>query len=580
MAEGGTTAGETTVGGELVLGPVVRGAGAGNLSVWVETDRPGEVEVLGAVSPTFAVADHHYAIVELPAQEPGSVAYTVQLDGRTVWPPPGDAAAAPRLRVGSADSLEIMAGSCRQQAPEPLWLGRSRTRFGQLGPDALATLAHEIREHGRTAPDLLLLTGDQVYADEQHPSVRAGLRRRRGGPPVDGHPEVTSFDDYAWLYHQTWSHPLIRWLLSSVPSLMIFDDHDVIDDWNTSAQWVEEIAAEPWWADRIRAALMSYWVYQHLGNLSSADRRADPLLQAVRAADDGEVVLAAMAEHLTGTEARLSRTWSFHHRTDLVDLVVLDSRNGRVLGPERRSMLAPPDWELVDRVVGDAGCGPGDEAGRPDFAPPHLLVVSSVPWALPVGIHRLQQWASHLADGGVSGALARPAAWVGEQARQAIDLEHWAAFGSSYEDLRRRLARAAGQPGNRSVVVLSGDVHFGFIARIGLDGGRSIHQVVASPLRQVEMGYERLARRLSMGRLGRRVFDRIARRSAARTGPVAFELLDGPVFENNIATMAYTTTGVSLEIERATAERARFPRLERVARRSIRASGFRADAAG
>ena len=342
---------QTTNGGELLLGPVVRGTGADGLSLWVETDRPGVVEALGAESPTFAIAGHHYAIVDLPDLDPGSIGYTVQLDGRTVWPPTGDPAAAPRLRVGETGSFTIMAGSCRQQAPEPLWLGRSRTRFGELGPDALATLAHEIREHGRTAPDLLLLTGDQVYADEQHRSVRDGLRRRRGEPPPEGYPEVTSFDDYAWLYRQTWSHPLIRWLLSSVPSLMIFDDHDVIDDWNTSAAWVEDIATEPWWADRIRSALMSYWVYQHLGNLTPAQRRTDPVLRAVRSADDGEAVVADLAERLTGPEARLSQTWSYRHRTELVDLVVLDSRNARVLEPGHRSMLAPPDWELVEAAA-------------------------------------------------------------------------------------------------------------------------------------------------------------------------------------------------------------------------------------
>ena len=33
---------------------------------------------------------------------------------------------------------------------------------------------------------------------------------------------------------------------------MIFDDHDVIDDWNTSAAWLAEMRATPWWqrADR------------------------------------------------------------------------------------------------------------------------------------------------------------------------------------------------------------------------------------------------------------------------------------------------------------------------------------------
>ena len=35
----------------------------------------------------------------------------------------------------------------------------------------------------------------------------------------------------------------MRWLLSTVPTAMIFDDHDVIDDWNTSRDWVAKMRA-------------------------------------------------------------------------------------------------------------------------------------------------------------------------------------------------------------------------------------------------------------------------------------------------------------------------------------------------
>ena len=49
---------------------------------------------------------------------------------------------------------------------------------------------------------------------------------------------------------------------------MIFDDHDVNDDWNTSETWVRQMRAKPWWEERIIGAFMSYWIYQHLGNLS------------------------------------------------------------------------------------------------------------------------------------------------------------------------------------------------------------------------------------------------------------------------------------------------------------------------
>ena len=63
----------------------------------------------------------------------------------------------------------------------------------------------------------------------------------------------------------------MRWLLSVVPTAMIFDDHDVHDDWNTSAAWRRDYQAKPWWRDRITGAYMSYWIYQHLGNLSPED---------------------------------------------------------------------------------------------------------------------------------------------------------------------------------------------------------------------------------------------------------------------------------------------------------------------
>ena len=54
-------------------------------------------------------------------------------------------------------------------------------------------------------------------------------------------------------------------MLSVVPSAMIFDDHDMIDDWNTSLSWLDDIRRQPWWQDHVIGGLMSYWVYQHLG---------------------------------------------------------------------------------------------------------------------------------------------------------------------------------------------------------------------------------------------------------------------------------------------------------------------------
>ena len=74
----------------------------------------------------------------------------------------------------------------------------------------------------------------------------------------------------------------MRWLLSVIPTAMIFDDHDVHDDWNISAAWRRDYDAKPWWAARITGAYMSYWIYQHLGNLSPEDLAKDELWRQVQ----------------------------------------------------------------------------------------------------------------------------------------------------------------------------------------------------------------------------------------------------------------------------------------------------------
>ena len=67
-----------------------------------------------------------------------------------------------------------------------------------------------------------------------------------------------------------------------MPTAMIFDDHDVNDDWNISEAWVRRMRTTSWWEERIIGAFMSYWVYQHLGNLSPRELEEDGLFEKVR----------------------------------------------------------------------------------------------------------------------------------------------------------------------------------------------------------------------------------------------------------------------------------------------------------
>ena len=89
-------------------------------------------------------------------------------------------------------------------------------------------------------PDLVVFLGDQVYADETTDAMREFISARRD---IDEPPgaELQDFEEYAHLYRLAWSDPANRWLLSTLPSLMIFDDHDVRDDWNTSYAWRQQM---------------------------------------------------------------------------------------------------------------------------------------------------------------------------------------------------------------------------------------------------------------------------------------------------------------------------------------------------
>ena len=72
-----------------------------------------------------------------------------------------------------------------------------------------------VGNEGFRRPDQLFLLGDQVYVDEGSPETRARIRARRdtGSPPGE---EVLDFEEYTWLYHESWRDPLIRWLFSTV----------------------------------------------------------------------------------------------------------------------------------------------------------------------------------------------------------------------------------------------------------------------------------------------------------------------------------------------------------------------------
>ncbi|MFC7330446.1 alkaline phosphatase D family protein [Marinactinospora rubrisoli] len=535
------------MGARLRLGPVLRHAGETTATIWVETDAPCRVTVTAAdrtaEAATFTVHGHHYAVCDITELAPGTVApYTVSLDGEQVWPEPADGRPPSLLRtLDPAAAPRIVFGSCRTPA------GHGPAEVRRFGVDMLRAYALRLaaRRTDDAAPDeptVLLLTGDQVYADELQPPMMDFLRERRRptegseAPPAD---EVVFFDEYAELYRQAWSDPDIRWLLSTVPTLMLFDDHDIRDDWNSSGAWRREMAVRPWWRPRVTSGLGAYWVYQHVGNLSPAERAADPVHRAIAAAESEAADAPASPD--SGGRALDDFAWRAHtdpasyrwsHRHDLgrTRVVMVDTRCGREVDDEsRRSMLGGPGAAWLDeQLTGDVD---------------HLVLACTIPFLLPGGVHHLEAWNEAVCAGAWGGWARGPA----ERLRQALDLEHWPAFQRSFRDVTAAVLEVAvGRRGTppASVLLLGGDVHFSYLARARGRGAAAstasptrIAQLVCSPIRNP------LAPRLraAMGLASKRLMSlacRVAARTAGVRGPaLSWRVDDGLWFDNSLATL-------------------------------------------
>ncbi|GAB3442756.1 alkaline phosphatase D family protein [Phycicoccus ginsengisoli] len=554
--------------GPLVLGPLLRYVGETSATIWVQTRDAGtvQVEAFGRTweAPTFRAHGRHYALVVLDGLEAGAASdYVVRIGGEQVWPEPE-----PRFRglppsrvrlLRRSEPTRLTFGSCRTSVPH------DKEGNASNGVDALRAFAHHLSRPERQEdewPHLVCFLGDQVYADETSEEMRAYIASRRSLDEPPGE-ELKDYDEYAHLYLLAWSDPLNRWLLSTLPSAMIFDDHDIRDDWNTSLSWHREINALPWWHDRIVGGLGSYWVYQHLGNLSPDELAGDELWQLVaRHEGTDEVDLTEVLDAFAERVDREPETYRWSYSRDLGEsrLVVVDSRAARVLQPGRRSILDDEEMEWLDRQLrGDVD---------------HLFVGTSLPFLMAQGIHDLEAINEAMANGAWG---HRVAVW-GEKMRRAVDLEHWAAFEEGFQRVMGMVTEVAtGRRGKRpgTITFLSGDVHNSYVTEItpaSLEPGSSrVVQLVCSPIRNPLPRRVRIAQAFLGKRLARPLQFLVRHTDKVPNAPYPWTVTHGPWFDNNLATLEVRGRGlvVRWDTGEVRGERYDHPDVRRVARVAI-----------
>lgn len=539
----------------LVLGPMMRYVDETSASIWVETRSAARVTVRAGgrnwVAGTFAVHGHHYALVEAEGLEPGTVLpYTLEIDGEHVWPDTASELPPPVIAtLKPGKPLRMAYGSCRTSVPHDEAGNRTH------GIDSLRAYALAMASGGGGAwPDLVVFLGDQVYADLTSEQMQDFIRARRDidAPPGE---ELKDYEEYAHLYNLAWSDPANRWLLSTLPSAMIFDDHDIRDDWNASLSWKKEMEATSWWHERIVAGLSSYWVYQHLGNLSPQERQNDAIWQRIaQHRSEAELDLTADLDSFAdrADQAPESYRWSYCRDFGDTRLIVVDSRAARNLAPQDRALLDDDEMAWLDGQM------------RGGFR--HLLVATSLPFLLPMGLHHVESWNEAVSEG----AWGKLAARAGEKLRQAVDLEHWGAFQKSFQQVAAMATEVADGkrgPSPETVTFLSGDVHFSYVAEVERSSGSRIMQAVCSPIRNPLPRLMRYFGAVMAYGLAAPLGALVARSARVPDPPFRWTRVEGPWFNNNLASLEVAPDGMKLWWQTGVVDEADnlHPRLETVA---------------
>lgn len=222
----------------------------------------------------------------------------------------------------------------------------------------------------------------------------------------------------------------VQRLLAHIPTYMIFDDHDVTDDWNLTAQWEQAVYENPLAKRIIGNSLFAYWLCQGWGNEPKHFKGdfwevVNSYQQAPTAENQDQVI-----DHLI----------DFSHWQYTVDtspkLVVLDSRTRRW---RSEHSLADPsglmDWEALCELQQD------------------LIGHDAILLASPAPIFGVK----------VIETIQRMATMMGKPL--AVDAENWMAHSGSASTILN-IFKHPKTP--QHFVILSGDVHYSFVYDIEL----------------------------------------------------------------------------------------------------------------
>ena len=222
----------------------------------------------------------------------------------------------------------------------------------------------------------------------------------------------------------------VQRVLANIPTYMIFDDHDITDDWNLSREWEENAYGHPLSRRILGNALIAYLLCQAWGN--APERFPEPLIKAVQALF--RTGKGALHDLLIDQLLKLEG-WHYSLATQ-PKIVVLDTRTQRW---RSETSAADPsglmDWEMLSELQQEL------------IHEKAVILVSAAPI---FGVKLIE-------------VVQRVFTWFG--GALMVDAENWMAHPGS-ANVILNIFRHRRTPHN--FTILSGDVHYSFVYDVRL----------------------------------------------------------------------------------------------------------------
>jgi len=223
--------------------------------------------------------------------------------------------------------------------------------------------------------------------------------------------------------------PAVRRALAHIPTYMIFDDHDVTDDWNLTRGWEQEVYGNPLSKRMVGNALLGYLICQGWGN---APEKVKPLIEQLQSS----IQQGKLTKHDSMIDALLDFD-QWHYRLETSPPIeVLDTRTQR--WRSESNMNKPSglmDWEALcdfqHSII-------GKEA---------VIVVSAAPI---YGVKVIE-------------AIQKVFTFFGKAL--TVDAENWMAHKGTANVMLNIFRHYKTPP---EFIILSGDVHYSFVYDVRL----------------------------------------------------------------------------------------------------------------